>query len=453
MRSWAVIFLLGWGVLSLGASRPWGYLPLIAGMTTYGSVSFVVRRSPDPIGRALTLALASMSVAVAAQLIPLPAEVVRVISPGVTHVMGEVPARSGGDISLPLSVHPRATLLALTFVTALSLFFIGVVRMFGRGEASKVAAGLVVLGGIVACIGIAEQRTSWSGVYGMLRLPLPPDSSPLGPFASRNHYAGWVLMAFAITMGYLCAIVDGSLTPARVGRPHRVAMRIARTVWAVTVAGTVSAMALAIIQTGSRAGILGLVVALTVIGGRLLHRVASTKARILVATALLLLPVLGVAMAGMQLIVNRFVSHSWSTAHGRLPIWRQAVGIVRDFPLTGSGLNTYQHAVRFYPVADLDKPYEGAHNDFLQLATEGGLLVGIPVLSIAACFVRQATQRFHDSCDDDATRWIRLGAVTGLLLMVGQEMVEFSLQVPGNAALFAVLAAIAVHRNETDVYA
>jgi len=40
-----------------------------------------------------------------------------------------------------------------------------------------------------------------------------------------------------------------------------------------------------------------------------------------------------------------------------------------------------------------------------------------------------------------------VGAVTGLVAIALQETVEFSLQMPGNAALFAVLAAIAMHRS------
>jgi hypothetical protein len=44
------------------------------------------------------------------------------------------------------------------------------------------------------------------------------------------------------------------------------------------------------------------------------------------------------------------------------------------------------------------------------------------------------------------TRWLRLGAVVGLSLIAVQETVDFSLQIPGNAALFVVLAAIAIHR-------
>jgi hypothetical protein len=40
---------------------------------------------------------------------------------------------------------------------------------------------------------------------------------------------------------------------------------------------------------------------------------------------------------------------------------------------------------------------------------------------------------------------VRVGAVTGLAAIALQETVEFSLQMPGNAVLFAVLCGIALH--------
>jgi hypothetical protein len=44
------------------------------------------------------------------------------------------------------------------------------------------------------------------------------------------------------------------------------------------------------------------------------------------------------------------------------------------------------------------------------------------------------------------TRWIRSGAVAGLIGIAAQSLVEFSLQMPGITVLFVLLLAIAVHR-------
>ena len=172
----------------------------------------------------------------------------------------------------------------------------------------------------------------------------------------------------------------------------------------------------------------------------------TRQRRVLAMTPLVLLVVVAIAVTGAQPVGDRFTVDSWSTAHGRLPIWKQATDIARDFAATGSGFNTYQKVVGFYPSNDLDAPYEGAHNDFLQLAAEGGLLVGVPVLVTIVFFIWEMRLRIREAPGDGVTEWLRIGAVVGLALVALQETVDFSLQIPGNAALFAVLAAIAVHR-------
>ena len=42
--------------------------------------------------------------------------------------------------------------------------------------------------------------------------------------------------------------------------------------------------------------------------------------------------------------------------------------------------------------------------------------------------------------------WLRIGAVTGLAALAFQSVVDFSLQMPGNAVTFALLMAVAAHR-------
>jgi hypothetical protein len=83
---------------------------------------------------------------------------------------------------------------------------------------------------------------------------------------------------------------------------------------------------------------------------------------------------------------------------------------------------------------------------YLQLLVEGGWLVTVPALVLVWLFAGEVRRRFRESLDDRTGYWIRLGAVTGIIAIAFQEIVEFSLQVPGNAALFTVLCAMAVRR-------
>ncbi|MDO8794476.1 MAG: type II toxin-antitoxin system RelE/ParE family toxin [Vicinamibacterales bacterium] len=79
----------------------------------------------------------------------------------------------------------------------------------------------------------------------------------------------------------------------------------------------------------------------------------------------------------------------------------------------------------------------------LQLAAEGGLLLGIPIVLTIVAFAWEVRRRFRE--DVGSIWWIRLGAVIGLVAIALQSIAEFSLQMPGNAALFAVVAGLAIH--------
>ena len=114
------------------------------------------------------------------------------------------------------------------------------------------------------------------------------------------------------------------------------------------------------------------------------------------------------------------------------------------FPLVGTGLNTYGTATIFYQTVNLDQHFAQAHNDYLQLLAEGGVLVGIPAIIVITSVVWTVRRRFRETPAGSSGHWIRIGAVTGILAIALQEISDFSLQMPGNAVLFAVLLAIAV---------
>ena len=71
------------------------------------------------------------------------------------------------------------------------------------------------------------------------------------------------------------------------------------------------------------------------------------------------------------------------------------------------------------------------------------MLLGVPITATIVAFALTVRRRLRD--DQGSIWWIRMGAVTGLLAIAVQSLVEFSLQMPGNAALFAVIAGIALH--------
>jgi O-antigen ligase len=164
---------------------------------------------------------------------------------------------------------------------------------------------------------------------------------------------------------------------------------------------------------------------------------------------LLLLVIVAVGWVGAGGVASRFGEARWNNFNDRRGAWADAIDIARKFPMVGTGLNTYGVSTLLFQRHDLSRHYEQAHNDFLQLAAEGGLLLTIPAALCLGLLVVLVHRRFVDDVSE-RTYWLRVGAVTGLIAIAFQETVDFSLQMPGNAALFAILCAIALHRPEAE---
>ena len=88
--------------------------------------------------------------------------------------------------------------------------------------------------------------------------------------------------------------------------------------------------------------------------------------------------------------------------------------------------------------------FNQAHNHYLQVAAEGGVLVarpGVPRAVRARCVGADSLQ-----ADRSPMYFIRAGAAAGLAGVALQSLWETGLTIPANAALAAVLAAILLHR-------
>lgn len=456
-----MMLLLGsiaWSALAFGAVYPWAYRPLLVACGVVGVGGFIsgLRDDGGRPYRALQVGLAAVWIAVLLQVIPLPPSVLARVSPAtddflrrydVVYAAG-LPA-SGAETGIarhPLSIEPEATWRGLGFLTALAMLFLGTTRLLSRKGATTLVYGLTVFGAGLAVIGIVQRATFTGRIYGFWTPQQTGD--PFGPFVNKNHFAGWMMMAAMPAIGLCCAGIARGMRDMKPGWRNRllwlaspVASRLIFAELAVVLMG------LSLVLSLSRSGIAGFAVALVLSGVVLASRQTGGSRRNLALGHLVFVLSVTVAWAGVDAVARRFTLTSWTDAGGRSGTWRDAGRIVRDFPLTGTGLNTYGSATLLYETPDRTEHFGEAHNDYLQLVAEGGLLLGVPIVVVLWLFAQEVRRRFRERTDDTVTYWVRVGATTGLVAMALQEMVDFSLQIPANAVLFVVLAAIAAHRR------
>jgi hypothetical protein len=78
------------------------------------------------------------------------------------------------------------------------------------------------------------------------------------------------------------------------------------------------------------------------------------------------------------------------------------------------------------------------------MLTEGGVLLAIPAIAAAVVGISSIRNRLRS--DRTSMYWVRAGAASGLVAVAVQSIWETGLRVPANTLLFAVLAAVSLHR-------
>ena len=479
--AWLILLIVAWGALSFGSVYDWARWPLLIACVVAGAWGFA-RTVPHERRRVQGLVLAGLllvALAVGFQLVPLGRHTVRAWSPAtdaflkqydlryalaaandvrehmaVGHPAAEAaglrkedsPAPAQTRLEHPLSIDPPKTWLGLTLLAGFGFMLLGLARGIGGRDLRVFAPGIVGLGVLMSMIGII-QKALWNGkVYGFWE-PINKGVVAFGPFINRNHFAGWMLLALPVAVGYFAALVAKGMVGVKPGWRTRIIWFSTPDASRAVLAGFgILVMGLALTLTLSRSGIACFLVAMLLSGFNVLRRQTTTTKGRLLSTYLILVFVAAIAWAGIDAIGARFADVDWKLG-GRTGAWEDAWRIHQSFPWFGTGLNTYGSATLL--LQEYEKSvahYVEAHNDYLQLLVEGGWLVAVPVLVLIWLCAWEARSRFREGRDDRTGYWIRLGAVTGIVAIAFQEIVEFSLQMPGNAALFTILCAIAVRR-------
>jgi O-antigen ligase len=447
-----LILALAWGAFAFGAVYSWAYWPLAIVIAGIGVDALVRTRGwRDQRIRTLAIAFAAVAAAMVVQLIALPYSVVLKLSPALDHFFREYALFYHPASLHSLSLSWTSTLVVLALFAALSLLFFGLLSGLGNVSLEWLMNQILGLGLALAIVGVVQKAFPMDInkplVYGFWEPRF--SGTPFGPFINRNHFAGWMVMALPLVAGYSFAVLVQTLHV----REHTTSalLRWLTTVDAsrfLHVAFCALLMGMSLVLTGSRSGIASFGVAMTVFVVLAIRHFRSRRARAMVGGYLGVLLLGAIIWAGTDQTVGRFLlARTDSSGGGRVAAWQDTLRIVSDFPLFGTGMGTYGQAMLVYQTHSRPVMYVQAHNEYLQVAAEGGILVVVPAVAALGLVLAGIRRRLTSGMDDEMTAWVRVGAVAGLAGIAAQSLVEFSLQMPGNALLFVVLLAIALHRS------
>jgi O-antigen ligase len=386
----------------------------------------------------IDLALAAYLGLIALQLVPLSPQLRLALSPA-TRVVDlrlrlDAPADPAADTPHPLTVHPDATMQSLFLGVAAVLTFWSARALFTRGGIRVGARAIAGLGLLLAAFGIAQHATAPHTLYWVRAFR---NTEPFGPFMNRSDFAMSLIMALPLTGGYLLARLHSR---QRRGGDLFSSDTYDNTAMFLTVA--MGLMAAALMVALSRSGLIGAMAAaltLWMLSERRMHH----QGRAWMLGGIAAIALVAFAFANSTALARRIEDTLDTKSAGRAAIWRATIPIIRNFWLTGTGAGAYERAMMVYQPAPHETYFNHAHNEYLQLLSEGGLLLAVPGAIVLIAGVLCVRKRL--SADRTAIYWVRAGAVSGMAAAAVQSVWETGLRRPANTLLFAVLAAIAMH--------
>ena len=445
---YGLLAMLLWAPWPLGSNRNWAIavlgllvwtLVLLAAAARVGSVS----TGPDLVPRNWVAGVPLAFLAGFAGLLVLQ------LQPG----LGE----DGEAISIDLFQTRKYLLTTLVYAGAWLLVVLSVTT---QARAARLLGTLVAAGVMQATVAVLLY--AGGAKYEFLFAAFDQGGRVTGTFVNPNHLAGYLELCLAAGMGLLLS--QFSLNDAQSGSGWRAATV---SVLAFMLSGKMLlrlllvVMVIALVMTHSRMGNSAFFIALVITGAVVawVSRRLRRPALWLVASIALVDVLIVGHWVGLDRVIQRLTNtveqsssspvvfgtsqaqppREDSLAH-RLEVPLLSLQLIALRPWLGHGGGTY--ATAFPPIKQPGMPdqWDHAHNDFVQVACDTGLL---GLLLWLGAGVLTAAQAVHLLRDGQSTihRGVGVAAIMTLACMGLHSMVDFNLHVPANAVSFTVLLA------------
>jgi len=402
----------------------------------------------------------------ALQIAPLPAALVKVLSPRAYAIHAGLvrDAITAPSSWLRLSLNPAASVYELVLLVCYGLFGYLVLRTLrSRGRAEILVVVILAAALFQAFYGMAETFSGHEMIFG--RPKHYGLGSVTGTFVNRNHFAGFLEMAFPLSLGYLLVKARYFAMEKGLSLRRRILWFGQESLQWTLLLGLVPVfIGVGLIFSKSRSGIMVLAVTAVLAaaaiaswrefsdedgeaggerggGGRGPEQGSRRRFGRIVRLVLAVILVAAVWI-GIGPVIRRF-SEVDISAEARRTFYRNTIEMIGDFPWTGTGKGTYVNAYAMYEKVDDRLRLSFAHNDYLEAAAENGIvgggalgLAGIGLVIWLAGMWRRRRSSF--------AKGLGLGALLGVAALLIHGFTDFNLQITANAVYFTALAMLGV---------
>lgn len=341
-----------------------------------------------------------------------------------------------------LSMDVEATRGAVAMLFFLFVSFLIAVNFFDTTERLRTLANFLIIFGLALAVFALIQHFTWEGKMFWVRPTASAGAGTGGPFVNRNHFAGYMEMLIPI---------PAALALSRAARGEaRLFCGFAAAIMSIAQAASLS-------RGGMVSLAAGLLFLAAMSAGRRRHNRSPKRESWLsfrpeYFIGLMLASILaGVVWIGADSDILKRIAHdplTTSAVTDRRGVWGDTLTMFRANPILGIGLGAFETVYPIYGHGDGSLVIQFAHNDYLQVLSDGGLVGGAIALWFIVVVARAIAQ--VTKVADPFLRALGLGSAAGIFALMIHSLFDFNLQIPSNALLFLILSAI-VSRVSAEV--
>jgi O-antigen ligase/tetratricopeptide (TPR) repeat protein len=322
-------------------------------------------------------------------------------------------------VTAALSIDPRMAFEETWFLILHLLIFFVLVDLFQRGRTKWIMETQFIIGAVIVMISAVELASWYFGLaiggreFGWFDVRLIPLEAP-PRLAWAMNSTNW-LGAYTAPLIIICGVWAYTLKRRE----------LARVLWILT-----GLLALVLLLTQTRGGYLSFAAGISALTAIQLIKTENLRERLRSPLMIGALIGVGLVVIGTLIVVVRVSQSRGSGDSGRLDLYRSAVEMTVDYPVTGVGPGAFARAYREYRTPELARDrLSAAHNAYLGTAAEGGLIslavsVWLGVLLLRAWWRRWQTET-------NRLRRLRLEATIAALLGIAtHSMVDIFNQTP-----------------------
>jgi putative inorganic carbon (HCO3(-)) transporter len=371
------------------------------------------------------------------QVIPLPIFLLKILSPKTVNILSSLEDRL--PAFHPVSLVPFETLVYGCQFLVFGLFFLVTVNMKLRKREMISLLNIAALSAVIQVIFAFLKYVQGNRYFFLFFLETDRFQDRLtGTLGNSDHFAFYLGMILPLILS-LFFVNLRFLERSRSLRERFLSLvdERKRIIFYFTAAVL---LGVGIILTGSRGGVSTMILSITVFGlfSAYLRFSINVQRKLKIIFTIILVAVL---LIGVHNTVERFMKTQLEKEGRFNTRWPGTITMVSDFPFFGTGFGTFRYSYYLYDHEGGISWTTHAHNDYLEVFSDGGMAGGILFLSLIGMIMvsiyRMWWKRRHPE-----VKMLGLGIIVSFFAVLFHSVFDFSLRIPANAFIFVLILAL-----------